>query len=164
MIVLRTVDAAATKAIAASLARLARAGDLIVLSGEMGVGKTAFAQGFAVGLEIDEPVTSPTFTLVRSYPISPKPGRPRVLHHLDVYRLDRMNEVADLAIGELVDDRSVTLIEWGDAVLDALPKDRLEIALAYGEDADDRTIEIVVVGPSWAHRMADLSHLWEAWA
>jgi tRNA threonylcarbamoyladenosine biosynthesis protein TsaE len=164
VIVLRTNEATATKAVASALARVAKSGDLIVLAGEMGVGKTAFAQGFAVGLDITESVTSPTFTLVRSYPIPPHPGRPRVLHHLDVYRLDRMNEVADLAIGELMDDRSVTLIEWGDAVADALPKDRLEICLTFGDEVDDRVIEIEAVGSSWAPRLARMSDTWEAWA
>jgi tRNA threonylcarbamoyladenosine biosynthesis protein TsaE len=130
VIVLRTSGAPMTKALAALLARTSRVGDLIVLAGEMGAGKTSFAQGFAVGLDIDEAVTSPTFTLVRSYAVPRRaaaPERPRVMHHLDVYRLDRTHEVADLALPELIDDRSVTLIEWGDAVLDALPKDRLEI-------------------------------------
>jgi tRNA threonylcarbamoyladenosine biosynthesis protein TsaE len=164
MIRLRTSDVAATKLIAAALARISRAGDLIVLAGEMGVGKTAFAQGFAAGLDISEPVTSPTFTLVRSYAIPAKPGRPRVLHHLDVYRLDRMSEVADLALGELMEDRSVTLIEWGDAVLEALPKNRLEVAIAYGSDAQDRVIELAHVGTSWSSRLLAAADVWEAWA
>jgi tRNA threonylcarbamoyladenosine biosynthesis protein TsaE len=164
MIILRTSEATATKAVAAALAKAAKSGDLIVLAGEMGVGKTAFAQGFAVGLDISDTVTSPTFTLVRSYPITPQPGRPRVLHHLDVYRLDRMNEVADLAIGELIDDRSVTLIEWGDAVADVLPKDRLDIVISYGEETDDRVIEIDATGSSWGPRLARLSATWEAWS
>lgn len=161
---LRTAAVADTKSVAASLARLSRAGDLIVLAGEMGVGKTAFVQGFARELDVAEPVTSPTFTLVRSYALPVRPGRPRVLHHVDVYRLERMNEVADLAIGELIDDRSVTLIEWGDAVLDALPKDRLEVSLAYGEGPDDRTIEVVRAGTSWSSRLAALTQHWQAWA
>jgi tRNA threonylcarbamoyladenosine biosynthesis protein TsaE len=164
VIILRTSEATATKAVAAALAKAAKSGDLIVLAGEMGVGKTAFAQGFAVGLDISETVTSPTFTLVRSYPITPQPGRPRVLHHLDVYRLDRMNEVADLAIGELIDDRSVTLIEWGDAVADVLPKDRLQILISYGEQTDDRVIEIDAAGSSWGPRLARLSDTWGAWS
>lgn len=164
MITLHTPDVLSTKAVAASLAKLAVSGDLIILSGDMGVGKTAFAQGFAVGLDITEPVTSPTFTLVRSYPVAAKIGRPRVMHHLDVYRLDRTSEVADLAIDELLDDRSVTLIEWGEAVLGMLPKNRLEITLDYGDETNDRTIEIDAVGASWQPRLARLHELWEAWS
>lgn len=158
---MNTVDVNGTKSVAASLANVVRAGDLIVLAGEMGVGKTAFVQGFAAELGVADPVTSPTFTLVRSYVIPTRPGRPRVLHHLDVYRLERMNEVADLAIGELMDDRSVTLIEWGDAVLDALPKDRLEVLLAYGDGPDDRTIEVVRAGPSWSPRLRQWTQGWQ---
>ena len=91
-------------------------------------------------------------------------GRPRVMHHLDVYRLDRMNEVADLAIGELMDERSVTLIEWGDAVLDVLPKDRLEVSLSYGEAPDERYIEIEPASQSWSSRLAHLTAAWKAWS
>ncbi len=160
---LRTTAVHDTKSVAASLASVSRAGDLIVLAGEMGVGKTAFAQGFAAELGVAEIVTSPTFTLVRSYSLPVRPDRPRVLHHVDVYRLERMNEVADLAIGELIDDRSVTLIEWGDAVLDALPKDRLEVSLAYGDEPDERTIEVVRAGSSWSSRLAVVIPLWQQW-
>lgn len=163
MIALRTTDVIGTKTIAARLAEVSRSGDLIVLSGDMGVGKTAFSQGFASGLRIEEPVTSPTFTLVRSYPVPSQPGRPRIMHHLDVYRLERMNEVADLAIDELMDQRSVTLIEWGDAVLDMLPKSRLEVVLSFGDRDDDRHIEIEAVGSSWASRLDSLAQAWEAW-
>ena len=113
----------------------------------MGAGKTAFTQGFARGLGIHEPVTSPTFTLVREYE-----GRLR-LHHLDVYRLERQAEVADLSLPELLDDGGVTLIEWGDAVLSSLPADHLEVTLAFVPGRDDsRLITLRRVGPSWASR------------
>jgi tRNA threonylcarbamoyladenosine biosynthesis protein TsaE len=167
VIVLRTSGAPTTKAIAALLARTSRVGDLIVLAGDMGAGKTAFAQGFAAGLDIDEAVTSPTFTLVRSYAVPRRaaaPERPRVMHHLDVYRLERTHEVADLALPELIDDRSVTLIEWGDAVLDALPKDRLEIELAFGDEPEDRVLRFVPIGASWAARLSVLAPQLGVWA
>jgi tRNA threonylcarbamoyladenosine biosynthesis protein TsaE len=165
VIVVRTSGAPATKAIAAVLAGGSRVGDLIVLAGEMGAGKTAFAQGFAAGLGIEEAVTSPTFTLVRSYSVPRQmsvPQWPRVMHHLDVYRLDRTHEVADLALPELIDDRSVTLIEWGDAVLDALPKDRLEIELTFGDDTDDRILQLVPIGANWTARLQLLAPRLEA--
>ena len=126
MITLRTTTVEETKAVAASLASLARPGDLIVLAGEMGAGKTAFAQGFAAGLGIAEPVTSPTFTLVRHYD-----GR-LPLHHLDVYRLERMAEMMDLGLPELLDGPGVSLIEWGDVVTPALPADFLERRPGHG--------------------------------
>ena len=86
-------DPDSTRAIAAAVASVARAGDVILLSGDMGSGKTVFAQGFGRALGVTEPMTSPTFTLVNSYDC----GR-LALHHADLYRLDRTGEVADLAL------------------------------------------------------------------
>src|SRR4051795_6974688 len=111
MLQVRAASLARTHAVAAAVARLARPGDIIVLAGEMGAGKTAFAQGFGQALGVTEPITSPTFTLVHSY----DSGRV-VLHHADLYRLDRMAEVADLALGELLEDHAIVLVEWGDVV------------------------------------------------
>ena len=158
MIVLRTASVDETKAVAHRVARLARAGDLVVLAGGLGAGKTAFAQGFGAGLGVLEPVTSPTFTLVQSYD-----GR-LVMHHVDVYRLERLAELADLALSELLDGEggsrggSVTVIEWGDAVAAALPADYLEVHLDAPDDdePDRRTIEIRVVGPGWQSRLGAL--------
>ncbi len=135
-----------TRALAAAVAGLAQPGDLLVLVGDLGTGKTAFAQGFAAGLDIVEPVTSPTFTLVRSYT-----GR-LVLHHVDVYRLDRLQEALDLDLPQLIDDGGVTLIEWGDAVVPALPPEFLEVRLDYGEADDHRTVALRPVGHRWAAR------------
>ncbi|MBW3575678.1 MAG: tRNA (adenosine(37)-N6)-threonylcarbamoyltransferase complex ATPase subunit type 1 TsaE [Actinobacteria bacterium] len=135
-----------TRALAAAVAGLAEPGDLLVLVGDLGTGKTAFAQGFARGLHIDEPVTSPTFTLVRSYT-----GR-LVLHHVDVYRLDRLQEALDLDLPQLIDDGGVTLIEWGDAVVPALPPEFLEVRLGYGEADDHRSVALRPVGHRWAAR------------
>ena len=99
MLELRAESLADTHAIAAALAELCRPGDIIVLAGEMGAGKTAFAQGFGAALGVTEPITSPTFTLVHSYDIAPELGRgAKALHHADLYRLDRTAEVADLAL------------------------------------------------------------------
>ena len=115
MITVRTSSVDDTKAVATALASVARPGDLILLAGEMGAGKTVFAQGFAAGLGVLDTVTSPTFTLVHTYD-----GRLRV-HHADVYRLERLAEVADLALGELLDDDdAVVLVEWGDVVASSL--------------------------------------------
>lgn len=141
----RSVDD--TKAVACALARLARTGDVVILSGEMGAGKTAFAQGFAEGLGVDEPVTSPTFNLVHTY----DSGRVN-LHHADLYRLDRMSEIADLALAELVEGDGILLVEWGDPAASMLG-DHLEIRLRH-DDADDdsRSITVRGVGRAWAPR------------
>jgi tRNA threonylcarbamoyladenosine biosynthesis protein TsaE len=152
----RTGSAAATLDLARSLSALARPGDLVLLIGEMGAGKTAFAQGFAAGLGVQDPVTSPTFTLVRHY-------RGRMpMHHVDVYRLDSIAEVADLGLSELLDSDGVTLIEWGDAIVSVLPGDHLQIALSFGASPDERSIEFRALG-SWADRHGALEECFEAW-
>ncbi len=182
MLELRVRSLAETHAVAAALAALSRAGDLIVLSGEMGAGKTAFAQGFGAALGVGEPITSPTFTLVHSYDL-PDQGRgahgAEVLHHADLYRLERTTEVADLGLEELADDRGIVLVEWGD-VVEALFGDHLDVHLDLDLDAQFdadvdidadavlvdsvRTIEIAAVGSSWASRWARLVESCEAFA
>ena len=137
MVRLHTASSAATKAVAAVVAAARAPGrSALLLVGDLGAGKTTFAQGFALGLGIDEPVTSPTFTLARTYP-----GR-LPMNHVDVYRLERMAEVGDLALAELIDSNGVTLIEWGDAILAALPPAYLEIRLEHCDEPDDRDITV----------------------
>ncbi len=154
-----TAEVDATRALGAALAELARPGDLVLLAGDLGAGKTAFAQGFARGLGIDGPVTSPTFTLAREY----DGGRLR-LHHLDVYRLEQLEEVLDVNLPELLDDDAVVLVEWGDAIIPAVPADFLEIRITLGEGDDDRVFELRVVGPSWAGRLRAVSAVLAPWA
>jgi tRNA threonylcarbamoyladenosine biosynthesis protein TsaE len=148
---LRTGSATATKELAGVVAHHVRGGDLLLLVGDMGAGKTTFVQGFAHALGIDEPVTSPTFTLARTYP-----GHLPV-HHVDVYRLERMAEVGDLGLGELIDSNGVTLVEWGDVIRAALPSSYLEVRLEFGDGADDRTIAIRAVGSVWQGRAEALA-------
>ncbi|HNB93956.1 MAG TPA: tRNA (adenosine(37)-N6)-threonylcarbamoyltransferase complex ATPase subunit type 1 TsaE, partial [Microthrixaceae bacterium] len=124
-LVARTASVLETRDLAAALAELARPSDLLVLVGDLGAGKTAFTQGFGRGLGIDEQITSPTFALVRSYT-----GR-LDLYHLDVYRLEQVSEALDLGLSELLDDGSVTVIEWGDTIAPALPHDYLEVHLRF---------------------------------
>ena len=147
MILSVTTDSAeATQAVAASLAGLIRSGDVVVLAGEMGAGKTAFTQGFGAALGVTEPITSPTFTLARQYE-----GR-LVLHHLDVYRLDRFHELFDVGLPEMLDEGGVVVIEWGDAIAPALRTDFLEVHLSFGEGDDDRVLQLRSVGPAWHER------------
>lgn len=138
----------ATLAIAAAIAAQCRAGDLLVLAGEMGAGKTAFAQGFGAALGITDPITSPTFTLVHTYDTPSV-----VLHHADVYRLERMGELADLALGELLEAGGILLVEWGDVVAGALG-DHLEIRLTAtdSDQVEHRSIEVRAIGSAWAKR------------
>lgn len=153
----RTDGVDATRSLAEALAAVATAGDVILLSGELGAGKTAFAQGFGAGLGIDEPITSPTFTLARQYEGS------LVLHHLDVYRLERLSEVEDIGVSELIDGNGVVLIEWGDAVAPALPNDYLEISLTYGDGDDDRHLDLRCVGSRWSARERALHEQLQPW-
>ena len=156
MIVCETSAADATRAIAARIAGEATDGDLFVLVGDLGAGKTAFTQGFARALGVESPVTSPTFTLANRYV-----GR-MVVNHLDAYRVEAMDEVRDLALPELLED-GVTLIEWGDVILPALPEDRLEIRLTFGEGDDDRRLELVPVGSRWTARSRALRDSLAEW-
>lgn len=157
MIKAATTSVDDTRALAAGLAALAAPGDLVILSGDLGTGKTAFAQGFAKGLGVEEPVTSPAFILVRTYE-----GRLPMVH-LDVYRLDTMQELVDLGIAELLDDGAVTLVEWGDAVAQGLPADFLEVRLEANGGPDDRLLSIRSVGPGWPPRTRALKEAVAPW-
>ncbi|MCD9625511.1 tRNA (adenosine(37)-N6)-threonylcarbamoyltransferase complex ATPase subunit type 1 TsaE [Rhabdothermincola salaria] len=147
MIWARTTGVEDTRELAAALAELARPGDLLLLAGDLGAGKTAFTQGFGAALGVDERITSPTFTLVNSYE-----GRLE-LNHLDAYRLDSVNEVIDLGVPEMLDDGGVTVIEWGDVVAPALPADYLEVRFTFTDGSDDeRLLELAPVGARWMAR------------
>ncbi len=151
----RTTSVEQTRALACALADLAVAGDLILLVGEMGTGKTAFAQGFGAGLGVTEQITSPTFTIVHEYT-----GR-LSLHHLDAYRLEHLQEVADLGVAEMLDEPAVMLVEWGDAILPALPADYLEVRLEFAPDEDERRLALTSVGSKWFARWRALAEIIE---
>ncbi len=175
MLELRASSLADTHAIAAALATLCRPGDVIVLSGEMGAGKTAFAKGFGSSLGVTEPITSPTFTLVHTYDLGAGSGNGAVaLHHADLYRLDRTAEIADLALDELAEHDGIVLVEWGD-VAEALLGEHLVVHLEPDLDDDpgepddlggsgdgSRRIEISVSGATWAPRWTRLVDACEA--
>jgi len=144
----RVDDLDGTAEIAAAVAEMLTHGDLLVLSGDLGAGKTAFTKALGASLGVDEPITSPKFTLVREYV-----GRVP-LHHLDVYRLEDLAEVADLGLSELLDE-GVTVIEWGAAIAPSLPLDFLEVRLDLVEDSPDaRHVELIGVGVRWG-RLVD---------
>ncbi len=157
-VLVRTSSADQTQKFAEVLAELCRAGDVLVLAGEMGAGKTAFTQGFARGLGVVDPVTSPTFTIVREYP-----GRRLNLHHLDVYRLEQIREVLELGVGEMLDEEAVMVVEWGDAVLPALGDESLEVRITFGEADDDRVLQICTRGRRWQARERMLTEAVERW-
>jgi tRNA threonylcarbamoyladenosine biosynthesis protein TsaE len=146
-----------TRALAAAVSSLLRPGDLVLLSGDLGTGKTAFAQGLATGLGISERVTSPAFVLARTYT-----GR-LPLVHIDVYRLDHVQELIDMGIAEIVDSGGVTLIEWGEVVRPVVPPDLLEVWLEEGVSDDERSITLTPVGSSWLARAKALQHAVAGW-
>jgi len=155
----KTIGVEQTRALGAAIASLVRPGDLVLLAGDLGAGKTAFTQGFARGLGIKDRVVSPTFTLARQYD-----GETCKLHHLDVYRLDHLQEAVDLGIAEMIDDDAgVTVIEWGDVVIPTLPADFLEIRIAFGFDDDERLFSLHPVGTRWSARRHALDEVLTPW-
>lgn len=146
-----------TRLLAGAVAGLVDDGDLLLLVGDLGAGKTAFTQGFADALGVRTPVTSPTFTLANRYL-----GR-LIVNHLDVYRLENLTETRDLAIPELL-EQGVTLIEWGRMILPALPAERLDVSIKFGDGDDDRCIELNAVGDNWVSRVGALRAATQNWA
>jgi tRNA threonylcarbamoyladenosine biosynthesis protein TsaE len=158
---LRSGTADDTRRIGEALADLLRPHDVVVLTGELGAGKTTLVQGLAHGLGATEHVTSPTFTLVREYVTGRVP-----VAHVDVYRLERVQDVVDLTLEELLEGEGVLLVEWGDAVEELLAPDRLRVELT-GIDpsggSEERRIELTSTGPSWEARWEGLEHALGAW-
>jgi tRNA threonylcarbamoyladenosine biosynthesis protein TsaE len=151
---LRTETAEETRAVGESLSGVLEPRDAIALSGELGAGKTTLVQGVARGLGVAEHVVSPTFTLVREYS-----GRLE-LTHVDVYRLQREQDVVDLGLEEIGDGDGVLVVEWGDAVEALLPADRLDVELTTVDPtggSERRRIEVRGNGAAWSSR-------WEALA
>src|SRR5882757_2415206 len=133
MTTLTTNGAAQTEAVGEAIAPLLRVGDVVVLTGDLGTGKTTFTKGLARGLGVVERVTSPTFTIVQEYE-----GRVPIAH-VDVYRLDRIQELYDFGFEELI-EAGVTIVEWGEAIAPVLPHDRIDVRIAMVDGADDRRV------------------------
>ena len=147
----RTSSAEETREVGEAIAALLRARDAVVLTGDLGAGKTTFVQGVARGLGIEEQVSSPTFTLVKEY------SGILDVAHVDVYRLERVQDVVDLGLEELGGGDDVLLVEWGDTIEELLPDDRLRVTLTTSMPDDDRrSIAIAATGRLWAERFAEL--------
>ena len=135
-----------THALGRSLAHVLRAGDLVVLVGPLGAGKTALTQGIGAGLGVGEPVTSPTFVIARVH----RDGRVPLVH-VDAYRLGGVADVDDLDLDASAAE-SVTVVEWGQGLVEHLTDEHLEVRLERGDD-DVRTALLVPHGPGWAERI-----------
>jgi tRNA threonylcarbamoyladenosine biosynthesis protein TsaE len=159
-LLLRTATADDTQGVGAAIAPLLRIGDVLVLTGELGAGKTTLVRGIASGLGAAEHVASPTFTLVREYVTGRIP-----VAHVDVFRLDRVQDVVDLALDELEGGACVLMVEWGDAVEELLPDDRLRVELTTDPagETDARRITITSAGTSWLERADELAAVTDPW-
>jgi tRNA threonylcarbamoyladenosine biosynthesis protein TsaE len=134
------------------LGRLLRAGDLVVLTGDLGAGKTTLTQGIAEGLGVRGPITSPTFVIARVHPSLV--GGPDLVH-VDAYRLGGFAELDDLDLDTSLED-SVTVVEWGHGLAEDLSEDRLEVTLT-GEDV--RCVSLLWHGPRWVSAADELNAL-----
>lgn len=140
---------AETAAFGAKLGALLRRGDTVTLSGGLGAGKSVLARGIVRRFLPHEEVPSPTFTLVQTY------GTPAfAIWHVDLYRLKTASEVRELGLDDALDG-DVLLIEWPDRMGELLPRDRLDIILEGGNDADERVAKLIARG-SWTPRIKDL--------
>ena len=134
------------RALGRRLAAVLRAGDLVILSGPLGAGKTTLVQGIGAGLGVRGPVTSPTFVIARVHPVLDGPGP--ALVHADAYRLGSISEVDDLDLDTDV-ATAVTVVEWGSGLAESLAEDRLEISIEPDPDGDVRTVRIKGHGARW---------------
>lgn len=144
-----------TRELGRSLALLLRAGDLIVLVGPLGAGKTQLTQGIGAGLGVRGAITSPTFVISRVHPPDPSRGGRLSLVHADAYRLGGVAEVDDLDLDADI-DTCVTVVEWGAGLVEQLADGYLEIRLDRDEDSDVRTATLAPHGGDWPERLAGL--------
>jgi len=143
-------EVADTRELGRRLGQLVRAGDLVVLAGPLGAGKTVLAQGIGAGLGVRGPVTSPTFVLARVH----RGGR-LPLVHVDAYRLGSVEEVDDLDLDADLGS-SVTVVEWGSGLVEQLTDAHLLVRLARSPDSEDREATLEPSGGTWAARLAPL--------
>lgn len=145
-----------TEVIAKIIGQKAQAGDVIVLTGDLGAGKTIMTKGIALGLGISQMIKSPTYTIIREYQQGRLP-----LYHMDVYRVE---EGADeLGLDEYFEGEGLSVVEWGSLIEEELPEDYLEIILSKdSQKADKRVLELRATGPLAEQRIAEILQTWEA--
>jgi tRNA threonylcarbamoyladenosine biosynthesis protein TsaE len=143
---------AATEALGAEVAAALHPGDVVLVSGELGAGKTTFTQGIGAGLRVRGDVTSPTFVISR---VHPPLGDGAPLVHVDAFRLGGVAELDDLDLETSLDD-AVTVVEWGEGIAEGLADDRVEVRIeravadeAVDDDLDPRRVRIAPVGRRW---------------
>jgi tRNA threonylcarbamoyladenosine biosynthesis protein TsaE len=137
----RTKSAAETYSFGRSFADHLQAGDILCLRGDLGAGKTHLVQGIAAGLDVNDGVTSPTFTILQIYDTGRIP-----IFHFDLYRLENPDELFDIGFEEYVGTSGVTIIEWADKFAGEMPAECLWVELTVGMDVDERIIELFPAG------------------
>lgn len=168
-VLVRLPDAEATRAYGRALARVLRAGDLVVLTGDLGAGKTTLTQGLGEGLQVRGQVASPTFIIAREHPPLPRADGSRgpALVHVDAYRLGSLDEVDALDLDSSLEE-SVTVVEWGEGWVEGLAADRLELRLQRPRgDADQAGVEAALeagLDPSAGERVLHVTPVGERWA
>jgi len=147
-------DADGMRRLGRAIADVARPGDLIVLTGELGAGKTTLTQGIGAGLGVSGDVLSPTFVIARVH----RGGRVPLVH-ADAYRLGSVEEIDDLDLDASLEE-SVTVVEWGAGLVERLAGDLLEVRIVRAADDGDETrfVTLHPVGESWAERVEDVAH------
>lgn len=143
-------DADAMRTLGARLAAVCRAGDVVVLAGPLGAGKTTFTQGMATGLGVEEPVTSPTFVIARVHRAADGPD----LVHVDAYRIGGLAELDDLDLDTSVSD-SVTVVEWGEGMAERLGDEVITVRIARDLEAGTEGRRVVVTMPPGRAAPAD---------
>lgn len=143
---LRIATDGAMRDLGRKLASRLRAGDVVILTGPLGAGKTTLVQGIGAGLGVRGPVTSPTFVIARVHPALAGSGP--ALVHADAYRLGSISEVEDLDLDADV-ATAVTVVEWGEGLAEGLAEDRLEISIEPDPDSEVRTVRLIGYGARW---------------
>lgn len=147
--IVHTTGEAATHALGVSLTRHLAPSDVLLLSGDLGAGKTALVKGIASGLGVSESITSPTFNILLEHPGT------LPLYHIDLYRLDHVDQLEDVDYFGTLEADGVTCVEWGDRFPEAAPFEYVAVAIEITAD-DERDITIVGVGP----RGESLAGMW----
>lgn len=139
-----------TREFGIKMGKLLEAGDIVCLNGQLGMGKTTMTKSIGLGLDVDEYITSPTFTLINEYK-----GRVQ-LYHFDVYRLENLEEVYDLGFDEYFFGNGVCIIEWAEKIDKIVPKERIVIDIEAGKDENERVFYISGFGQRYEEVLKEL--------
>ncbi len=157
MVVFKTNSPSSTQQLGKMLTNYLHDSDVICLSGDLGSGKTAFAQGIAQGLKVVEPVTSPTYTVMNIY------HGTKIVFHFDLYRLKYPQELEDIGFAEYTNSGGIVLIEWPDNYVEYLPEEYIWVHITPGSAENERIIRITVHGSRYSSLEEELSTIADSW-